>query len=160
MEILKVTEQIVKEVVNKLSNHPELLYSGFLANALSEFAEASIFIAIIQNMEIPTHQDLKIPPIPYLQGLGDVVGELRRKAIEYLGEWRIDKAEEILKVMDSIHVVLKSLDYPEALIPGIRHKADVAKRLTEDLRTMITDIKTRKRLIQELKEFRESISHK
>ena len=153
MESLEKAKQLVKEVLNRLSNHPELLYSGFLANALSEFAEASIFIAIIQNKKIPTHNDLKIPPIPYLQGLGDVVGELRRKAIEHLGKWEIEKAKELLRIMDSIHTILKSLDYPEALIPGIKRKADIAKRLTEDLRTMITDIKTRKALVKELKKF-------
>ena len=150
MKFLEQAEHIVNEVVRKLKEHPDLLYSGFLTNALSEFAEAKILFSLIQNNDVPTFEELGIPPVPYLQGLGDVVGELRRRAIECLGMWRIDEAEKILKIMESIFRNLSSLDYPEALIPGIRHKADVARRLVEDLRTMITEIKTRKVLIDRI----------
>ncbi len=153
-KLLNEVRSIVEEIVEKLKDHPDLLYSGFLSNALAEYVEAALLVGVVTRSGIPKPDELLVPPTPYLQGLGDLVGELRRMAIEYLGQWRVEEAEELLRIMESIFRALKSLDYPEALVPGIRHRADLARRLVEDLRTMIADIRTRRELVRAISESR------
>ncbi|MEM4888550.1 MAG: haloacid dehalogenase, partial [Thermosphaera sp.] len=77
----------------------------------------------------------------YLQGLGDVVGELRRHVVDLLDEAKVEEASNFLKVMELIYENLKRLDYPDAITPGLRHKVDVAARLIEDTRVLILSTK-------------------
>ena len=99
---------------------------------------------------MPSYRELGVPHIPYLQGLGDAVGELRRYIIDLLREERYEEAREYLEVMETIYQHLKKLNYPEALIPGVRHKVDVARRLLEDTKILylntLNSYKLRKRL--------------
>ena len=48
--------------------------------------------------------------------------------------------------MEAIYLALRSLDLPEALAPGVRHKADVARRLTDDTKAFLIDLSSRERL--------------
>ncbi len=141
---------LVKEYIEKLSDHPDLLYSGLSYNCLSEYVEASIVYGLIVEKHMPSYRELGVPHIPYLQGLGDAVGELRRYIIDLLREERYEEAREYLEVMETIYQHLKKLNYPEALIPGVRHKVDVARRLLEDTKILylntLNSYKLRKRL--------------
>ena len=70
-------------------------------------------------------------------GLGDVVGELRREALEALRTENFDKAEEYLKLMESIYEMLIRFNYPSGLVP-LKPKQDVARSLIEKTRSEIT----------------------
>lgn len=143
---LNECEKKSHELMNLVSNSPELAYSGILYNAISEYVEAKIFLNIITNKEIPTHDELKVPHIPYLQGLGDVVGELRRYALESVRKGDFDSAWKSLEIMESIYLELRGLDYPDAILPGIRHKADVARSLVDETKAMLIDLQSRENL--------------
>jgi len=55
-----------------------------------------------------------------------------------------------LDVMEAIYQWLKKLNYPDALMPGVRHKVDVARRLIEDTKVLylntINSYELRKRI--------------
>ncbi len=128
--------ELVNGLLNKLSQHPDLLYSGLVYNCVSEYVEAKVFYMLVVEKNMPKLEELGVPYIPYLQGLGDVVGELRRYIIDLLRDEKYSEAGEYLDVMETIYQWIKKLNYPDALTPGLRHKADVARRLTEDTKVL------------------------
>jgi len=139
-------KRIVDEFLEIVKPFPELFYSGMANNALSEYAEAMIFLAIVREEDLPGPEDLGITPVPYLQGLGDVVGELRRLVLENVRLGNFEEAWTLFELMEKIYLSLRTLDYPDAIAPGLRHKADVARRLTDDTKAFLVDLSSRYRL--------------
>jgi len=139
-------KRIVDEFLEIVRPFPELFYSGMANNALSEYAEAMIFLAIVREEDLPGPDDLGITPVPYLQGLGDVVGELRRLVLENVRLGNFEEAWTLFELMEKIYLSLRTLDYPDAIAPGLRHKADVARRLTDDTKAFLVDLSSRYKL--------------
>jgi len=137
-DVLRELKEEVWHLKSLLSNqYPDLLYSGFVQNAFQEYCEAIILHAILNGEEIPHPRELGINSEAYLMGLGDVVGELRREALEALRTENFDKAEEYLKLMESIYEMLIRFNYPSGLVP-LKPKQDVARSLIEKTRSEIT----------------------
>jgi len=145
--LLKARE-LVEKLLNLVERHHDLKYSGLTYNGLSEYVEAHLFYSIVVESNVPAFDELKVPIVPYLQGLGDLVGELRRLIIKLLNELRISEAEKYLNVMEAIYSGLRLLDYPDPLIPGVRHKVDIAFRLLEDTRVLILSTKNSVRCME------------
>ena len=114
--------------------YPMLYYSGSVNNALTEYVEAVSLYRIAAGESIPAFTELEVPPSSYLAGLGDVVGELRRYALNLVREEKLEEAWSMLRLMEEIYVEISKLSFPEALIPGVRHKMDVARVLLENTR--------------------------
>ncbi|RLG84187.1 MAG: haloacid dehalogenase [Thermoprotei archaeon] len=140
----------VKLLTSKLKEHPDLFYSGLVYNCLSEYVEAYVFYNLVVESKMPSLNELDVPYIPYLQGLGDVIGELRRYIIDLLKKREYSEASLYLDVMETIYQWLKKLNYPDALMPGVRHKVDIARRLIEDTKVLylntINSYELRKRI--------------
>lgn len=143
-----------KDLVGKLNKvidkHEDLKYSGLIYNAISEYVEASILYSLVTNNHIPSCKELNVHHIPYVQGLADVIGELKRLALNSLMYEDIIKAFYYLELMDTIYNNLRVLNYPEPLLPGVRHKVDVGKKVIEDLRSLLIDMKNRLELKKEI----------
>jgi translin len=122
---------------------PMLWYSGFVNNVLSEYAEAVILYSLVVEGNLPNYQDLGIGEIPYLQGFGDVLGELRRLALDLIRRERLDLAEKTIDIMETLYYEMRALEYPDALMPGVRHKVDVARRLIDDTKALLLTVKAR-----------------
>ncbi len=148
---LAEAERAARRLLEITSGYPELYYSGMVYNAISEYVEAKVFMSLILGEGLPGPEDLGVPPVPYLQGLGDVVGELRRLALECVRRERFDIAWKLLDMMEAIYLEIRGLDYPEALAPGIRRKADVARRLVDDTKALLVDMENRFKLMEELR---------
>jgi translin len=132
---------LVEKLDSILEKHPDLKYSGLVYNSLAEYVEAFFFFKLIAERKAPSLSELKVPIAPYLQGLGDLIGEIRRHVVKLLDDLKIEEAERELELMEFIYRSLKTLEYPDALIPGVRHKVDVAARLIEDTRVLILSTK-------------------
>jgi len=140
-ELLVKARELVRELNKLVEKHPDLKYSGLVYNCLGEYVEAYMFYSIITQHSTPSISELEVTIVPYLQGLGDLIGEIRRYVIKLLDELKIEEAEEYLEVMEYIYSELRKLDYPDALTPGLRHKVDVASRLIEDTRVLLLNTK-------------------
>lgn len=140
---LEEAESRVSALLDLLKPYTELYYSGMVYNAVSEYVEARLFLDLVTGAGLRGPEDLGVPPVPYLQGLGDLVGELRRLSLELVRRGRYDEAWRLLEVMEAIYLELRGLDYPEALAPGVRHKADVARRLVDDTKAFLVDMESR-----------------
>jgi len=149
-EAIENLDRLVKEFLNTVAPHEELKHSGFVNNALTEYVEAKQFYSYVSSGKLLSAEELGVHYVPYLLGLCDFVGELRRFVIDKIRERDINKCFECLRVMELIYNALRKLDYPDALVPGLRHKVDVMRRLIEDLRAYLTDIATRIELVESL----------
>ena len=74
-----------------------------------------------------------------IQGIGDTIGEWRRKALDHLRNLDIKKAETYLEIMEEGMGILNELDYPDALTGGLRRYADNARSIIERTRSDITN---------------------
>jgi len=101
-----------------------------LQEAVQEYVEAVLVHKILRGEEIPSHRELRVPAEWYLLGLGDVVGELRRRVLELLRTEEFEEIDRLLDVMDEISHELNSLVYPSAIV-AIKRKQDVARLVLE-----------------------------
>lgn len=143
--------------LNTLSTkYPEIIYGGLFDSALQEFSEANIFLSLVENGIFVTPEEVNVPSIDYVLGLADVIGEYRRLALDALREGDVAKGEKCLQMMDHIYVELMSMDEAYMLVPGLRRKCDVARKIIETTRGDITQEMRRKSLEEYLRRFEKS----
>jgi len=150
-EKLRKAWEHINELFDKAKKFPDLAYGGILGNSFQEYVEAYALIKIIEEYKIPAYEELKIPPSFYLTGLADLIGELRRRILDLLREERLDEAEFMFKLMENLYSVLREVDYPDALVPGLRRKCDVGRHLIETTRSNILEAKMKAELVKNIK---------
>ncbi len=123
------------------ADNPQIYNAGFLNDARKEFTEANITLAVISGNEIPSAEQLGIDPSAYLNGMAEVIGELRRFILDSLRRDSPDtmsRCEELMEVMDEIYGVLVTVDFPEAVTGGLRHTTDAMRAVLERTRGDLT----------------------
>jgi len=133
-----------------LLEHPELLNSGLVEDAMQELSEAAILLSIYTKEELPSPDELDVPYTAYLLGLADCIGELRRFALEALRAGETEKATEYLEMMEDFFQVIMRFDYPDALV-SIRRKQDIARSLLEKTRGEVAVAVSSKRLADSIR---------
>lgn len=123
---------------SSLSTYPDLYYTGYTQDALKEFVEANVTCALIRNEPLQTPEDLRVEPATYLNGLAEVVGELRRRTMDLLRHGYSPEVERLLGYMDEIYSVMVTMDYPDAITNGLRRQTDLARGIIEKTRGDIT----------------------
>jgi translin len=118
--------------------NPEIYFAGFLADARKEFSEANITLAVISGSAIPRSTDLDVDPSSFLNGLSDVIGELRRYILDALRRDSFDRCQELMDVMDEIYSILMTVDFPEAVTGGLRRSTDQMRGVLERTRGDLT----------------------
>lgn len=132
------TRKLAGSLRSGLSKHPNLYYAGYTQDALKEFAEASVTCALIRNQTLPTPNELGVEHFTYLNGLAEVIGELRRRCLDILRHGYSQEVERLLGHMDDIYAVLVTMDYPDAITNGLRRQTDVARSILERTRGDVT----------------------
>ena len=121
-----------------LKEHPDLFYAGYTQDSLKEFVEANVTCALIQSQPLQTPEELGVEDATYLNGLAEVVGELRRRTLDILRSGYSQEAERLLGHMDEIYSVLVTMDYPDAITNGLRRQTDLARGIIEKTRGDVT----------------------
>lgn len=137
-EHLNEAHKLAEALTTNLNDHPDLLYAGYTQDALKEFVEANVTCALIQNQPLLTPEALGVINATYLNGLAEVVGELRRRILDILRHGYSEEAERLLGYMDEIYSVLVTIDYPDAITNGLRRQTDIARSIIEKTRGDIT----------------------
>jgi translin len=135
---LDEARSLAETLKRDLANHPDLFYAGYTQDALKEFVEANVTCALIQDQPLLTPQELAVDDATYLNGIAEVVGELRRRTLDILRHGYSQEAERLLGTMDDIYSVLVTMDYPDAITNGLRRQTDVARSIIEKTRGDIT----------------------
>jgi translin len=123
---------------DSLSPHPDLFYAGYTQDALKEYVEAEVACALIRNEPLQTPEELAVEPATYLNGLAEVIGELRRRSLDILRHGYSPEVERLLGIMDEIYSILVTMDYPDAITNGLRRQTDLARNIIEKTRGDIT----------------------
>ena len=147
-KLLDEARKELQELKEFLINRPDVAGLGMLNPAFQEYVEAEAFLALISGREPPSPGELDVPPEQYLLGLADVIGEFRRRALDALKEGRLSDAEECLSTMEELYMELISLDEAQAVVPELRRKCDIARRLIEATRGDIV-VETRRKALEE-----------
>ena len=135
---LSEARELADRLKNDLAQYPDLFYSGYTQDALKEFVEANVTCALIRNQPLLTPEELDVAGFTYLNGLAEVVGELRRRTLDILRHGYSQEAERLLSIMDDIYSVLVTMDYPDAITNGLRRQTDLARGIIEKTRGDIT----------------------
>lgn len=106
---------------------------GLALDALQEGVEAVLLAAIVAEKPLPGPSDLGVDPEPYLLGLGDVVGEVRRLVLDRLAHDDLAGAESHLALMDALARDLLRFDTTRAIVQ-LKPKQDTARSLLERTR--------------------------
>lgn len=134
------------------TDNPEIYYAGFLSDARKEFTEANITLAVISGGDIPDSEKLGVDPPAYLNGMAEVIGELRRYILDSLRSDDIGRCEEFMELMDEIYGILVTVDFPEAVTGGLRRSTDAMRGVLERTRGDLTISLQQRRLEQRLAE--------
>ena len=137
-QILDSTFKLVQEINDSLSDHPGLLYSGFVHDAKKEFAEGSITFALIARGKLPKPETVGVDYAAYLNGLGEAVGELRRYVLDSMRRDDFSRCEELLNAMDDVYGTLMTMDFTEIITHGLRRTTDAIRGIIERTRGDVT----------------------
>jgi translin len=105
-------------------------------DALQEYVEARLLWAVAREEPLPRAEELGVSPVAYLSGMGDLVGEVRRLALDALGRGEIARAEASLALMEELFHLLLSFDVPRSLL-SLKPKQDAARALLERTRSEV-----------------------
>ena len=151
-ELLVSVRRLIAEAEAPLRDHRDIYHAGFFYDAVKEFAEAELTRALLLGAKLPLPADLGLDAVPYLKGLGEAVGEQRRRLLDQLRKGELASAEATFADMEAVHDVLTSLDYPDGMTSGLRRTTDVARALIERSRADLTTTIVQERLRSELEQ--------
>jgi translin len=159
-KLLKEANKLLRKLNRMTKDHPDLAYSGIVNAAYEEYSEAKTLLALIKEQKFPALKKLGVPSISFILGLGDVIGELRRRALDSLRKADVKLAQNTLLLMEEIYVELVSMDDAFFIVPGLRRKCDVARHVIESTRGDITIETRRSSLEHSIQELREVVAEK
>ena len=119
-------------------NSPQIFNAGFMNDARKEFTEANVTLAVISGADIPTLDDLGVDAAAYINGMAEVIGELRRYILDALRRDAVDGCPEFMDIMDEMYGVLVTIDFPEGVTSGLRHNTDAMRGVLERTRGDLT----------------------
>jgi len=155
--MLKEAKSLFVKLQDTAKDYPYLLYSGSVGAAFEEHAEAHILLTLIQEDRFVAAKEIDVPLTPYVLSLGDVIGELRRRALDLIRRGNVEAAEKTLERMEQIYSELTALDEAYIIVKGLRRKGDVARRLIEITRGDITSEARRSALERSLSKLEQTI---
>jgi translin len=158
LEHLSEADKLANALREGLSEDPDLYYSGYAQDALKEYCEAHLTVSVILDQEWPSPEDLHVQYATYLNGLSEVVGELRRRIMDIMRKGHSPEVERLLEVMDDIYAQLVTMDFPDALTYGLRRRTDIARSIIERTQADVTISYRQQQLEKRLTDLSEQLS--
>jgi translin len=138
LEFADDAEGVLREVQAALDGFPSVQHAGFLHDAEKEYVEARAVIALVGGEAPPTAEDLGVGGPAYLRGLAEAASELRRHLLDRLRDGEVERAEELLGLMDDVYETLVVIDFPDAITGGLRRTLDALRAVLERSRGDLT----------------------
>ena len=151
--LLENARRVLLELQRLAGEHPDLIYGGMFSAALQEYSEANIFLKLIEENRYIDPKEVNVPPVDFILGLADVIGEYRRLVLDVLREGSVEKGASYLENMEEMYTELMAIDEAYMLVPGLRRKCDVGRKIIETTRGDITQEVSRKSLEDYLRHF-------
>lgn len=143
---LTEAESLMRSLAESLQGHGAVYWAGYVQDAMKEFAEASVTLAIVSGEPIPSPGSLRVEDAAYLNALAEAASELRRLVLDTLRGDDLALAERYLTQMDDIYSVLIGVDFPDAITGGLRRTTDQLRAVLERTRGDVTVTLNQRRL--------------
>ncbi len=147
---LQQAEQITTHLRALRETCPDIYFAGYVQDAMKEYAEAHLTMALIDNRPLPDPATLAIEAPAYINGLAEAGSECRRQILDLLRSGQMERAERLLEQMDDIYYMLATLDFPDAVTAGLRRTVDAFRAVLERTRGDVTITAVQRTLQQAL----------
>ena len=141
----------------RLRDHPAIFHAGYSQDALKEYAEACLTLALVRGTTLPSASALQVEPAAYLNGLAEAASELRRYLLDGLRKGELQESERLLAAMDEVYSLLVTVDYPDAVTGGLRRTTDALRAVLERTRGDLTTTLRQEQLIAALRQVEERL---
>jgi translin len=155
--LLATARSAARELVSELERFPDLYFAGYTQDALKEYVEAQMVHAFVRDTDVPTPAELGVESAAYLHGLAEAASELRRHSLDLMRQNRLDRAEQMVGIMDDVYCLLMTMDFPDAITSGLRRTTDMLRGVVERTRGDLTTAFRQEMMRQALREFEERI---
>jgi translin len=156
-KLLREAARLFPTFGDTTSPHREFAHANIVYSAFEEYAEAQILLSLLQEDRFVDPEEIHVPHTSYLLGMADVVGELRRVALDSLRKEEIETAEKNLERMELIYNMSITMDAAMHFVSELRRKTDVSRRIIEATRGDVTNEVRRSSLEQSIKKLQTSI---
>ena len=102
-------------------------FEYYSLQAHQEYSEALILHSVLLSKRIPAMKEIGESEVPYLLGLMDAVGELKRESIESLRKGEIGDAKAYYQIMSDIYDSTLHMRFANSVLPDFRRKQDSAR---------------------------------
>jgi translin len=138
---LREAEESIAEMRGLLDECSEFKQAGYVIVAFQEFSEANVLLGYASRKKLLSQREVDVDWMPYVLGLLDFIGELRRMTMDELKAGKPKEAQETFESMGALFEDMLSLDRT-SIVPTFRRKMDVAKKLVEATRAdVVADIR-------------------
>lgn len=137
-QLLDQAHALNNQLCSLLARMGDIYWTGYVQDAQKELVEACCTSALVKGAPLPDPNTLGIAPAAFVNGLAEAVGELRRYVLDLLRRGEVDGCEQLLGAMDDIYSLLVTLDYPDALVGGLRRTTDSTRGILEKTRGDLT----------------------
>jgi translin len=137
-DMLAQAKTTVDQIRSAASDHPDLYFAGYTQDALKEYVEAAALYAMLRELPLPTPDSLALLEATYLNGLTEAASELRRYILDIIREDHSDECERLLDLMDTVYTMMVTIDFPDAISGGLRHRTDALRGVLERTRGDVT----------------------
>src|ERR1700704_6669362 len=137
-ELLGQAHELNDQICTLLAQMADVYWTGYVQDAQKELVEACCTLALVKGSALPDPATLGIAPAPFLNGLAEAVGEMRRYVLDMLRRGEVDGCERLLGAMDDVYALLVTLDYPDALTGGLGRTTDSTRGILEKTRGDLT----------------------
>jgi translin len=156
--LLALTREAARELVDGVALYPDLYYAGYTQDAVKEYVEAQVVYAFITDGALPTPGELGVEAPAYLKGLAEAASEMRRYALDLMRQNRLDRAEQMLGIMDEVYSQLITVDFPDAITGGLRRTTDMLRGVVQRTRGDVTTAIRQEMMRQALREFEDRMA--
>ncbi len=137
-KLLNEAKKTLSNVENLIKKDNHLAATGAYTDALEEYAEAACYVHYLVTKQIATPKQIGVDAETYLPALGDLVGELVRKAVNSVIAGDTRTALEIKDAVSELYAELMLFDWRNT---PARKKFDSIKYGLEKLEDLALKVK-------------------
>lgn len=136
--LLAEAQEAAVRLIEGTKPYPNLYFAGYTQDALKEFVEANLTLALVRNRPLADPGRLGVEQNTWLNGLAEAATELRRRILDIIRHGHSQEAERLLAEMDEIYSVLVTFDFNDSITGGLRRRTDTVRAVLERTRGDVT----------------------
>lgn len=137
-QLLAEAKAAAQRLIECTNPYPALYFAGYTQDALKEFVEANLTLALVRDFPLVGPEELGVEKNTWLNGLAEAATELRRRILDIIRHGHSEEAERLLADMDEIYSVLVTFDFNDSITGGLRRRTDTVRAVLERTRGDVT----------------------